>query len=141
VVDERRLARLLQTITDELAYLHARAAEDRAALGADEQRLSGLKYRFVTAIEGIVNAAHHVCASEGWGPPTDNADAVRLLGRHDVIAPDLADRVGRAVGFRKLLVHRYVEVDDDRVVAFLDELGDLDRFVEQTANWLARQRN
>jgi uncharacterized protein YutE (UPF0331/DUF86 family) len=140
VVDERRLARLLQDVTDELAYLHARAAEDRADLRADEQRLSGLKYRFVTAIEGIVNAAHHVCASEGWGPPTDNADVVRRLGRHGVLAPDLADRVGRAVGFRNLLVHRYVEVDDDRVVAFLDELEDLDRFVQDAVDWLARQR-
>ncbi len=139
MVDERRLARLLQGVTDELAYLHARAADDRAALRADEERLSGLKYRFVTSIEGVINVAHHICASEGWGPPADNADAVRLLGRHGVLDGGLAARVARAVGFRNLLVHRYAIVDDDRVVGSLDQLDDLDGFVAQVAGWLAKE--
>ncbi len=140
MVDERRLRRLLQAVSNELAYLHARASEDRVALRADEERLSGLKYRFVTTIEGIVNVAHHVCASEGWGPPLDNADAVRLLGRHSVLEPELARRAAQAVGFRNVLVHRYVDVDDDRVVAFLDDLDVLDRFVREATAWLASQR-
>lgn len=139
MVDERRVVRLLQRITNELAYLHARAKEDRAALLNDEERLSGLKYRFVTTIEGVINVAQHLCASEGWGPPRDNGDAVRLLGTHGVLDDPLAERVVRAVGFRNLLVHQYVEIDDDRTVAHLDDLADLDAFVAQVATWVAAQ--
>jgi uncharacterized protein YutE (UPF0331/DUF86 family) len=127
--DQPRLVRLLQRVADNLAYLHARAGEDRRRLRDDEERLSGLKYRFAITVEGVGNVAQHMCASEGWGPPGDNGDAVRLLGRHQVLPGDLADRLGRAVGFRDVLVHGYADVDDGLVVGRLDDLGDIDAFV------------
>ncbi len=136
MVDERRLVRLLQRVASELAYLQARAGEDRAALQADAERLSGLKYRFVTTIEGVVNAAQHLCASEGWGPPKDNGDAVRLVGTHGVVDEQLARRLVGAVGFRNLLVHQYAEIDDARTVGFLDRIGDIEDFVGHVSTWL-----
>jgi uncharacterized protein YutE (UPF0331/DUF86 family) len=140
MVDERRLARLLQRITNELSYLQARRGEDRAHLRADVERLSGLKYRFITTIEGVINVAQHLCASEGWGPPKDNGDAVRLLGQHAVIEAELAERLAAAVGFRNLLVHQYTDIDDERVVAFLDRIGDVDNFVAQVSGRLTGDR-
>ncbi|MGH9111009.1 MAG: type VII toxin-antitoxin system HepT family RNase toxin [Acidimicrobiales bacterium] len=136
MVDERRLVRLLQRITNELGHLEGLAAGDRVALRADQERLAGLKYWFITTLEGVINVAQHVCASEGWGPPKDNGDAVRLLGQHGVIDAELAARVAGAVGFRNLLVHQYVDVDDDRVVAFLDEIGDVDAYVGGVTAWI-----
>ena len=137
VVDPVRLARLLQRLGEQLAILRERAAEDRAALRADEARLSGTKYRFVTGIEAVLDIAHHLLASELWGPAEDSADAVRLLGRHGVIDAELAERLARATGFRNVLVHGYAEVDDDRVVAHLDDLDALERFSEQVRAWAA----
>jgi uncharacterized protein YutE (UPF0331/DUF86 family) len=139
VVDAERVAALLQRLRGEVAYLAARATEDRRALRADEERLSGLKYRFVTALETVVSVAQHLCASEGWGPPTSNARSVALLGEHGVLDHDLADRLASAVGFRNVLVHQYAEVDDDRVVAHLDGVGDLEAFVATTAAWVEQQ--
>lgn len=136
MVDRRRVALLLRRITDELYYLEARSAEDRAVLRADDERLSGLKYRFVTTIEGVVNVAQHLCASEGWGPPKDNADSLRVLARHEVLDAQLADGLAHAVGFRNLLVHQYVDVDDDRVVGYLDHLTDMSAFVASVSRWL-----
>jgi Protein of unknown function DUF86 len=62
--------------------------------------LRGVKYTFITAIEACVDVAQHLCAAEGWGPPADNGDAVRLLGEHGVLTPALARSVRQAVGFR-----------------------------------------
>jgi uncharacterized protein YutE (UPF0331/DUF86 family) len=130
--------RVLQRISDDCTYLTARAA-DRAGVRADPDRLAALKYVFVTAIEGCVNVAQHLCASEGWGPPASNADALRVLGAHDVLPPRLADTMARAVGFRNVLVHGYAEVDDDLVVGFLDRVPELEEFVSRVATWLLRQ--
>jgi uncharacterized protein YutE (UPF0331/DUF86 family) len=71
-----------------------------------------VKYTFVTAIEACVDVAQHICATEGWGPPADNGDAVRLCGKHGVLTTDLAVWMRKAVGFRNVLVHDYIEVDD-----------------------------
>lgn len=132
VVDETRVLRLLRGITDDLAVLRgeSEASETRRA---DPIWLRGVKYTFITAIEACIDVAQHICSAEGWGPPADNGDAMRLLGGHGVLAVGTADALRQAVGFRNVLVHEYVEVSDDIVVARLADLSDLDAFVEQVA--------
>jgi uncharacterized protein YutE (UPF0331/DUF86 family) len=139
VVDPARLARLLQRLGEQRAFLEARAAEDRTALRGDEVRLAATKYGFVIAIEAVLDVAHHLLASELWGPPEDAAGAVRLLARHGVVDTDLAERLARAVGFRNVLVHGYADVDDDRVVAALADLADLRAFSDAVRRWAATQ--
>lgn len=139
MVDPVRLARLLQRLGEQLTVLRSRAAQDRVALRDDPARLDATKYRFVTAVEAVLDVAHHLLAAELWGPAEDSAHAVRLLAEHDVIDDDLAARLGRATGFRNVLVHGYAEVDDDLVVASLDDLGDLQTFIERVRTWAGTQ--
>jgi uncharacterized protein YutE (UPF0331/DUF86 family) len=141
VVDPVRLTRLLQRLGEQLSILRDRAAEDRNALRLDEPRLSGTKYRFVTAIEAVLDISHHLLASELWGPADDSAGAVRLLARHGVITDDLGERLARAAGFRNVLVHGYAEVDDDLVVARLDHLNDFVAFIDQVRAWARQQED
>jgi uncharacterized protein YutE (UPF0331/DUF86 family) len=135
VVDDVRVARLLRSLTDDLSVLRGEAGAP-ASRRADPMWLRGVKYAFVTGIEALVDVAQHLCASEGWGPPQDNGDAVRLLGAHGVLEPGLADGLRRAVGFRNVLVHEYVRVDDDVVLARLADLTELRDFVDQVSGWL-----
>jgi len=137
MVDARRVRRLLQRIEDDLAFLRERAATDRAPLRGDRERMAALKYVFITAIEACIDVAQHLCASEGWGPPSTNADSLRVLARHRVISGDLGESLARAAGFRNVLVHGYAEVDDDRVVAQLDRLDEIAEFVRAVARFAA----
>ena len=132
MIDEDRILRLLRNIADDTAVLR-QEAEASAERRRDPIWLRGIKYTFVTAIEACVDVAQHICATEGWGPPADNGDAVRLLGEHGVLTAELATSMRKAVGFRNVLVHDYIEVDDQIVVGRLKSLGDLDEFVRQVA--------
>jgi len=132
MVDSVRLTRLLARMTDTVSELRAMIEDERS-----RQWLLAVKYLFVVAIEASTDVAQHVCASEGWGPPRTNADAMRVLGRHGAIDESLGDQLARAVGFRNVLVHQYAEVDDDRVIAMLDRLGDLDAFAAAIASRLS----
>jgi uncharacterized protein YutE (UPF0331/DUF86 family) len=132
MVDSVRLTRLLARMTDTVAELRATSDDEHS-----RQWLLAVKYLFVVAIEASTDVAQHLCASEGWGPPSTNADAMRVLARHGVIDEVLGDQLARAVGFRNVLVHQYAEVDDDRVVAMLDRLGDLDAFAAAVATHLS----
>lgn len=136
MVDESRVLRLLDALTRDVLALRGQAAMDTTVMRSDAIWLDALKYRFVTAIEGASRVANHVVVSEGWGAPETNADAIARLADQGVIDRGLAGRLGRAVGFRNVLVHQYAEVDDDKVVAALDELGDLEDFVAQIARWI-----
>lgn len=129
MIDSVRILRLLRNITDDLAVLRteSHAGRDRRS---DPIWLRGVKYTFITAIEAGIDVAQHLCAVRGWGPPADNGDAMRLLGAHGVLTAQHADAMRKAVGFRNVLVHEYVDVSDEIVVARLGDLDDLDRFVE-----------
>ena len=135
MVDEGRVLRLLRNVSDDVAVLQ------RESVAGEERRqdpiwLRGVKYTFVTAIEACVDIAQHICAAEGWGPPADNGDAMRLLGEHGVLTVQLATSVRQAVGFRNVLVHEYIEVDDAIVVDRLGDLSDLEEFVGEVAAYV-----
>lgn len=135
MVDEVRVLRLLRSLTDDVARLEGEAGAE-APRRSDPIWLAGVKYHFVTAIEAAVDVAQHICAAEGWGPPESNGEAVALLGERGVVEPRLADRMRRAVGFRNVLVHGYVDVDDSVVLAQLQDLDDLRSFARAVARWL-----
>lgn len=135
MVDEVRVLRLLRGLSEDLTVLRGEAAAG-ADRRADPMWLRGVKYTFITLIEACIDIAQHICAVQGWGPPSDNGDAVKLLGRHDVLTHDLSDAIRKAVGFRDVLVHAYVEVSDEIVVSRLADLGDLDDFIRQVTAFL-----
>lgn len=135
MVDETRVLRLLRSLTDDLAVLRDAAAADDGRQ-RDPMFLRGVKYTFITAIEACVDVAQHVCAAQGWGPPANNGDAVAILGRHGVLDPGLAIRMRQAAGFRNVLVHEYVGVDDAVVWQRLRDPSDLDQFAQAVTSWL-----
>ncbi|MCL9758734.1 DUF86 domain-containing protein [Frankia sp. AiPa1] len=55
------------------------------------------------------------------------------------MAATLAPSLRKAVGFRNVLVHDYIAVDDEIVVARLNALDDLDEFVRQIAVYLTAE--
>ncbi|MBA3308677.1 MAG: DUF86 domain-containing protein [Nocardioidaceae bacterium] len=139
MVDEVRLLRLLRGVSDDIAVLDAEAYADDVRR-SDPLWMRGIKYTFVTAIEACVDVAQHICSAEGWGPPEDNGHAIQLLGARQVLAADLAASMRRAVGFRNVLVHEYVDVSDDIVVARLGDRTDLIQFVRQATAYVTSEQ-
>lgn len=129
MVDPERLHRLLRRVSGDLTSLRRYAAVDRQQLALDPVRLGHVKYLFVTMLEGCIDAAHHVCAADGYEPPDTNAGAMLVLARHGVLSGELSKDMAQAVRFRNVLVHGYADVDDLRVVAYLDSLDDVAAFV------------
>lgn len=136
MVDAERLLSLLSRITGRLTTLDLYATANPEELLADRVRMGDLKYTFQTAIEACIDSAQHVVADQGLGSPASNAAAFRLVADAGVIDHALATTLAGAVGFRNVLVHGYAEVDDRRVVAHLENLGELRRFVAAMAQLL-----
>lgn len=136
MVDPERLLSILGRLTARLRILEGYAVQDHEELLGDRVRLGDLKYTFQTAIEACIDAAQHVVADQGLGVPASNADVFRLLAGAGMLDPDLATSLAGAAGFRNVLVHDYVEVDDTLVVANLQRLEDLRAFVSAMSRLL-----
>ncbi len=59
------------------------------------------------------------------------------LGQRGILDPGTADRMRMAVGFRNVLVHEYVGVDDAIVLDRLADLSHLEEFIVQVSRWLS----
>jgi uncharacterized protein YutE (UPF0331/DUF86 family) len=127
----------LQRVSDDIGRLRRYERMDRDDILDDDTRTGDMLRRFQTAIEGCIDAAQHVCASEGWGPPDSNAHAMLILGEHDVIPRDLAEAMSDHARFRNVLVHLYADVDEARAVDRLSRLNELERYVAAVAELLA----
>jgi uncharacterized protein YutE (UPF0331/DUF86 family) len=135
VADQVRVARLLRSIADSLVSLEREQSAD-ADRRSDPLWLPGIKYLMVAAVEASIDIAQHICSTEGWGPPRDNGDAMTRLGERGVVTQAIAESMRQAVGFRNVLVHEYVDVDDGIVVARLADLRDLRAFTSSVAAWM-----
>jgi uncharacterized protein YutE (UPF0331/DUF86 family) len=136
VVDEMRVQRLLRQASDVVDFLDSEASAEEP-IRMHRRWLDSVKYNFVVAIECCVDVGQHLCAVQGWGPPSTNADTFRILAEHAVLPAELATRMAQASGFRSVLVHEYVDVRDDLVVANLSRTDDIRAFVAAIADWLA----
>ena len=129
MADNGRLRGLLIRIGDELEHLHRLAALTAEDLRRDPDRLAGVKYRFMVAIEASIDASRLFALSGGLRAATSFADSFVVLGEAGHLRADLVERLQAMARCRNLLVHGYAVVDDVRVVEILKtQLDDLDEY-------------
>lgn len=93
--------------------------------------MGGLQHYLLLAVETLVDLGSHVISFEGYEPPQTYADVFRVLREEGLLDEEQADGLMAMARFRNVLVHQYVEVDEERVLRiFRTRLGELDGFVE-----------
>lgn len=86
----------------------------------------------VRAAEQALDLANYIVRKQQLGLPQNSKESFLLLGQGGVINPDLADRLGRMVGFRNLAVHEYQRLDLAKVMDIVEHhLVDFQRFTQQ----------
>lgn len=91
------------------------------------------------AIQICVDIGAHVITELGLATPQDYRSVFHEL-RSAGLDPELADRLAEATGMRNILVHGYLDVDDDIVWAALFELDDLYKFTSEIKRLLESEQ-
>ena len=127
MVDRDLLRRKTAQVLHHVGRLRARDDLTAEALASDEDLWNTVAMDLQQAIQGCIDLAVHACVDDGLGVPSGPADAFRLLSSDGRIDPALAQRLTGAAGLRNLIVHRYADVDTQRLVAVIrDDLDDLE---------------
>ncbi|MEZ5660902.1 MAG: DUF86 domain-containing protein [Burkholderiaceae bacterium] len=131
VVDAR-----LRELSRRLERLASKRPATLSALQADEDLQDIVTRNLELAIQSAINIAMHLCAAYGE-VPAGGAEAFAKVAEHKVITRALAQRLRRAVGFRNVLAHEYVEIDWAIVMNALNEgAEDLTTFGRQVVKLL-----
>jgi uncharacterized protein YutE (UPF0331/DUF86 family) len=78
------------------------------------------------AAEVIFDIGNHVLAARFNDHPSDYEDVLERLAAHQVISPELREKLRGLGGFRNVLVHAYLDIDRERVYAAIQQ--ELDGF-------------
>ena len=100
----------LRELSRRLRRIAAKKPASVKQLAADEDLQDILSRNLELAIQACVDIAAHVCGAYGLVPAT-SGETFELLAQHKLLDRSLAKRLRRAVGFRNVLLHEYVEVD------------------------------
>lgn len=96
---------------------------------------------FENAIQACSDLAQHVATHEFGFEGDASKEAIRVLGREDVIDEETTNTLVAAVGFRNVLAHEYGTVDAAEVYETLQTgLAVYDGFSRQLAQWF-RERD
>ncbi len=97
-----------------------------------------IQFPLQQAIQICIDLAAHVVAESAGHRPDTLAELFTALADRDVIADELASRLGAMARFRNLLVHEYAEVDPARVWTIVTtSLGDVEAFLGIVARRIA----
>ena len=100
----------LRDLSRRLDRVAARKPRSLKQLADDEDLQDILSRNLELAIQACVDVAAHLCGAYGVVPATAG-DAFEALAKRGVVSRPLATRLKRAVGFRNVLAHEYVEID------------------------------
>ncbi|MHB1407403.1 MAG: type VII toxin-antitoxin system HepT family RNase toxin [Desulfitobacteriaceae bacterium] len=121
---EQRLVKLEQAMRKlkEIAlqsweqYNNSEALRDRA-----ERNLQ-------VAAQACIDIANHIIADRGYRTPQGYAESFSVLAEEGIISDRLADKMKMVAGFRNILVHDYLEIDNKIVYSSLNHLDDFKQF-------------
>jgi uncharacterized protein YutE (UPF0331/DUF86 family) len=114
----RRLDRCVQR-------LRRIAATSLDAYLADEDAQAIAERHFQVAVQCLLDMANHIVAEQGLGSPEDAEELLSSLATAGAIPASLHERVRGLAGFRNILVHDYLAVDQRVVHQLLGRLEDL----------------
>lgn len=120
---------------DHLRELRPRV-ESAADLETDLSLRNDVLHSLQTVCQVVIDVAGDLAARSGL-PFEDYTEAVRCLPRAGPFPPELVRKLERLPGFRNVLIHDYVAIDLERVVAALDELEPIRDFADRLADHLS----
>ncbi len=120
-----------------LAHLREIRPRVRSAanLEGDLSLRNDVLHSLQTICQVVIDVAGDLAARAGL-PFQDYTEAVRALPRAGPFPLELARELERLPGFRNVLIHEYVGIDLERVIAAMDELEPIEEFADRVADHL-----
>ena len=93
------------------------------------------------SVESVIDTCNIIVSNLKLGIPYDEDALFEKLEQNGIISKQMRNKLKDMKGFRNILVHKYGEVDDEKVFENLDRLEDFEQFKEEILNFLKKFGN
>jgi uncharacterized protein YutE (UPF0331/DUF86 family) len=139
LVDVESVTARLDRLDELLQELEAIRVGGRHLYMAERRTRLATEHALQLAIQGCIDIGAHLISELGLTSPADYRAVFANL-RPAGLDPKLAERLGAAAGMRNILVHGYLDVDDEVVWDSLMHLDDLRSFATTVRGIVDREK-
>jgi len=98
------------------------------------------KYSLLEIVEACIDVANYIISVRGFRRAEEYSEMFKVLKEEGVIGKGLATKLEDMSRFRNLLVHRYGEVDNRRVLEIIKyNLKDIEEFEREIGEFMRRE--
>lgn len=139
MIDSSLIKSMIDNLKANIAFIENKDVTMEQIL-KDEDIQAILDRKMQLSIENCIDIATHLAAGLDLERKERASDVFLLLSRHGVISKEIANKFGKAVGFRNILVHEYTDIDYRLAYSDLKEkLADLKKFAREVLQFLEKQ--
>lgn len=136
VVDKEKIEQRLMKLEQAVRKLKEIAAQPWEQYSSNEALRDRAERNLQVAAQACIDIANHIIADKGYRTPQGYSDSFAILLEENIIPVELADKMKMVAGFRNILVHDYLEIDNKIVYSSLKHLDDFGEFAKQVYNLL-----
>lgn len=127
-------------IRESLNKIRAYATQSDTDFFADERNLYTVMHLLLISIEAVASICNHLLAKTASKAPASYGECFEGLRELGILDETLTDRLIQMVRFRNILVHRYWQVEPERVLRYAREnLEDFEDFLKGVGKFVGQQ--
>jgi uncharacterized protein YutE (UPF0331/DUF86 family) len=126
---ENMLEERLKNLDFNIAELRKMASVyDEALYKSDTQKQWALRYGLFESIQIVIDIACHITSEHNLGNAKTYRECIDALHSSHVVDNELANKLKSMIGFRNILIHEYVRIDQSKLPEFFNHLDDFQAF-------------
>jgi uncharacterized protein YutE (UPF0331/DUF86 family) len=136
VVDKEKVEQRLMKLEQAVRKLRGIGMQSWEEYSSNEALRDRAERNLQVAAQACIDIANHIIADSGYRTPQGYAESFNVLLEEGIIPIELADKMKMVAGFRNILVHDYLEIDNKIVYQSLKHLEDFHEFAKHVYNLL-----
>lgn len=129
--DKEKIAQRIYEVQLAISNLEKYVKMDESKFLSDGEKIAAAKYHLISIIEGCISICTHISVKEMHKVPDGYATCFKILADNKVLSETLASNLGKMVGFRNILIHKYWEIDNKKVYQYIKtEIGNIQEYLK-----------
>lgn len=133
-LDEETLKAKAEIIDQNINYLYEKEFEPE---DSDFEEIQAVKHSLFEITESCIDIASHIIAVEGLKRPDSYKGYFQVLKQNEIISDSVKENMQDMAGFRNFLVHRYGDVENQKLRKIMKEdLDDVKQFLKEIYSYM-----
>jgi len=139
-VDIEKIKNRMSEIRENIGKLGQYSSISDKEFWEDERNILSVKHLLLESIEACSNICIHISAKKLFKAPSSFSECFEILHKSKITDEDLSSRLRKMARFRNILVHRYWEIENQKILGYArNDLGDFEQFLRSIAKYLNLQ--